>query len=138
MSVSLFSEDDDWLLSGQGEASAEARAEAVPVPDNETLDLFPLTPTGKFSSDNDYSELGQSCTPALVTTPNGNNSDSVYPQPGRSSTQLLGLQLTTETSSSSTDGEDTTLGKKKEEKRKCSWDQSFQIVPYLKLRHQNI
>ena len=40
MSVSLF-RDDDWLPSGQGDASTEA----VPVADNETLDLFPLTPT---------------------------------------------------------------------------------------------
>ena len=53
MSVSLFSDDADWLPSGQGEASAEA----VPVADNETLDLFPLTPTG-ISSDNEYPELG--------------------------------------------------------------------------------
>ena len=108
MSVSLFSDDDDWLPSGQGEASAEA----VPVADNETLDLSPLTPTG-ISSANEYPEPGQSCTPALVTSPNGNNSDSVFPQPCQSSTPQLGLPPTTETSSSSTDGEDTALAKKR-------------------------
>ena len=108
MSVSLFSDDDDWLPSGQGEASIEA----VPVEDNETLDLFPLTPTG-ISSDNEYPVGGQSCTPALVTNPNGNNSDSVYPQPCQSSTPKLGLPPTTETSSSSTDREDTALAKER-------------------------
>ena len=89
----------------------QALFKAVPVADNETLDLFPLTPTG-ISSDNEYPEPVQSCTPALVTSPNGNNSDSVYPQPCQSSTPQLGLPPTTETSSSSTDGEATALAKK--------------------------
>ena len=114
MSVSLFSDDDDWLPSGQGEVSAEA----VHVPYDETLDLFPLTPTG-ISLDNEYPEPGQSCTPALVTSPNCNNSDSVYPQPSQSSTLQLGLSPTTETSSSSTDGEDTAIAKKRRKGSVC-------------------
>ena len=48
-----------------------------------------------------------------MTSPNGNNSDSVYPQPCQSSTSQLGLPPTTETSSSSTDEEDTALAKKR-------------------------